>query len=322
MRLDAVILRVVVVAVIHRRPPVGGRLAAQHRRETPPLHVVGHRQPGEGHERRREVRVQHHAVAHRAGLRQAGNLNQQRHAQGMLIHEPFVEPAVVAEVKAVVARVKDDRVFHQAVLFQIVEDAPHVVVHRGHAAQVVLHVALIFPLLQRRPREARGRCALRVVSVEVAVDAHRRLGRRRRAGRVVVVESRRLRDFHVVVHVRVLRVRFPRPVRRFRVREKQERFVLRPLFQKLDRLVRDDVAHVALDRLLRPHLDELRIVIPPLSRQDAPVIETRRIAAQMPLPDHPRVIARGLEILRHCRLRAVEAVENRHAVAVRILARH
>ena len=86
------------------------------------------------------------------------------------------------------------------------------------------------------------------------------------------------------------------------------------------RQVGDDVGHIALDHAPALGLDELRIEIDPLPRQNGPLVEPGGVAAQVPLADHARVIARRLEVLRHRGLRAVEAVEGRHAVEVAVLA--
>ena len=53
-----VVARVVVVAVVPARAPVGGPLALEQRQEAAALHVGGHLQPGDLHERRREIDVQ------------------------------------------------------------------------------------------------------------------------------------------------------------------------------------------------------------------------------------------------------------------------
>ncbi len=66
----------------------------------------------------------------------------------LFVHEPLVEQTVLAEKEALVARVDDHGVLAQAVGVQPVEQPPDVVVHALHAGQVVLHVALIFPVVQ------------------------------------------------------------------------------------------------------------------------------------------------------------------------------
>ena len=96
MPLDAVDRRVFVVMVVHRRPPVPGRLAAQHLPHGLALDIVGHGDARIIQERRREIQVQHDIVAHRAGLDFLRIAHHQRHPQGFLVHEPLVEPAVIA----------------------------------------------------------------------------------------------------------------------------------------------------------------------------------------------------------------------------------
>src|SRR5262245_28232391 len=72
--------------------------------------------------------------------------------------------------------------------------------------------------------------------------------------------------------------------------------------------------------LLSPHLDEHGIMVQPLARQDVPVVESRRIAAKMPLADHAGVVPSLLKILRERWLAAIETVKDWYAVDVRILA--
>ena len=74
-----------------------------------------------------------------------GPVDDERHAQAGLIHEALVEEAEVAEEKAVVGRVNDDGIFRKVVVVEVVEDPADVVVHAGHAGEVILHVALVFP---------------------------------------------------------------------------------------------------------------------------------------------------------------------------------
>ena len=348
MRLDAVMHRVVVVTVIHRGAPVGGRLAAQQRQEAAALHVGGRLLAGGVQQHRREVHVEDHLVVHRARLDAAGPADDERHPQRFLIHEALVEPVVVAEVEALVGGVDDDGVVGESLAVEEVEQPADVVVHRGDAAQVVLDVALIFPFLQRvagqfllfavdgdfhlrvhagEPLDARaalqlrwGQGILQVAPGQVAVNPHRRLRRGGAAGSIVVVERGRLRDVHAVIHVRVLLVRLPLAVRRLLVAHQEERLVLRAVLDEVDGEIRDEVGDVAGVLLAAGRREEDRVVIHALTGQNVPEIEARRLAAEVPLADHAGVIAGGVQIRRQRRPLRVNRVEYRHAVDVTVLA--
>ena len=88
--------------------PASGR-AAPARRLRPCMSADAGR-PGGVEERRREVDVERHRVAPRARLDRRRPADEERHAQRLLVHEPLVEQAVVAEEEALVAGVDDDRV--------------------------------------------------------------------------------------------------------------------------------------------------------------------------------------------------------------------
>ena len=70
---------------------------------------------------------------------------------------------------------------------------------------------------------------------------------------------------------------------------------------------------------LRPANEEDGIPIRALAGQDDPAVKARGVGAEVPLADHAGVIAAGLQVLGHVVARAIEAVEHRHAVEVRIL---
>jgi hypothetical protein len=104
------------------------------------------------------------------------------------------------------------------------------------------------------------------------------------------------------------------------VHHEEERPVARTLLQKIDRPVGDDVRHVAagVGRLRGCRVED-GIEVRPLAREDLPPVEAGRIAPEVPLSDHPRVVASLLQQPRDGRARPVEAVEHRDAVYVRVL---
>src|SRR5208283_784020 len=75
-----------------------------------------------------------------------------------------------------------------------------------------------------------------------------------------------------------------------------------------------------LDDVPAFRINEGWIKVNALSRQNLPLIKSGRAAAQMPFANHAGVITGGLQILRHRRLRAIEAVKGRHAVEVTVFA--
>ena len=136
---------------------------------------------------------------------------------------------------------------------------------------------------------------------------------------VGVPERVRFGDDFILEHLDVPRGRGPVPMRGFLVQHQKERFVLRARLEPLEAEVGGDVRAVALDGELASGDEEHGIPIRPLTGQDNPAVETSRVAAEVPLANHARVIAAGLKAFRHMVARAVEAVEDGHAVEVRIL---
>ena len=217
---------------------------------------------------------------------------------------------MVAEEEALVGGVYDDGVLRKTLLVEVVQHPADAIINRRDTPEVVLDVALVFPAFQFRLREALRWRDLEVLLIQVAVHAH--LGRRccRATVRVVVMECRRLGYHHVFVHLRVLLIRLPAPVRCLVVTQQAERPLLITPPQPFQRVVRNQVRDIALAHRSLSHIDELRIVIEPLARQDVPVIEAGRVAdasvPQMPLADDSRLVARVLEQLGECRLPPVE----------------
>jgi len=147
---------VFVIVVVDARAPRFGGLAArgEHLLQRTALHVGGDLQPGHVRERRGQVDVhgQHPgADARRNGFRVA---HQQRRALALLVHETLVEPPVLAQEKALVGGVDDDRVVQLADLFQIIQQTPDILIDALDDGAVVLHVLLVFPARQLLLRHA------------------------------------------------------------------------------------------------------------------------------------------------------------------------
>lgn len=110
----------VVVAIVKTFAPVA-RLRASEDREHAAALDVGKSLRGAGkfEEGGCEIAIDGDGVGDRAGLDVAGPARDERHANRFLIHEAFVEHAVIAEEKSLVARVNDDGVFFEIVVGEI-----------------------------------------------------------------------------------------------------------------------------------------------------------------------------------------------------------
>ena len=90
------------------------------------------------------VDVLHHRV--NVAVPASGEIDEQRRAERLLIHEALVEPSVLAHVEPLVGGVDNHRVVEHVVVLEILDDAPHIAVDGVDHAHVVVHVALVFPL--------------------------------------------------------------------------------------------------------------------------------------------------------------------------------
>src|SRR5262249_60000211 len=71
--------------------------------------------------------------------------DQERRAQGLFKNPALVEPAMLAQIEALVGRINDDRVLSEPSLIEEVEQATDALVDGLDTTQVVVQVALIFP---------------------------------------------------------------------------------------------------------------------------------------------------------------------------------
>ena len=88
--------------------------------------------------------------------------------------------------------------------------------------------------------------------------------------------------------------------------EQAEGLVGIAVFQPLEGDVRGDVRGIAGTDDSFPVADEHGIVIVALAGEDVPVVEPRRVAHQVPFPDHRRLVPPGLQEFREGLLAAVE----------------
>ena len=331
MTVDHVRARVLVVVVVDRLAPVARILAAQERGQAAALHLLGWRDAGDVEEGLGEVDVLYEVLVDGTGLGRSGPAYEQRHAQRLLVHPALVVPAVIAEIEALVGVVDDDGVLGEAGLVEIVEHAAEVLVDGSDAAEVVLDVALVAPADEILAGEVRlaesgvlrlvggvpdlelfgGEVArglqLRVRFGEVVRQSHLLHPACAGASLPVVEERRRLGQVDVVEVVEVLRPRLPVAVRRLVLEHQHEGPVGVALFpQPLQGQIGEDVGGVA-DHLLGPLFALQRwVVVGALTLQHSPEVESGRIALEVPLADHRRLVARFAEQLGEGDLLAVE----------------
>ncbi len=281
----------------------------------------------------REVGVDRHRALDRPRLHDARPADEQRH-----LHEKRLSYIPMSPRKNPWSLVYDDRVLPQAVGVEPLEQAADVVVDRLHAREVVAHVALVLPRVRlarprpassrrppppprsgcRRPlrnsrfRQALGRGSFRSPRLRSPNTRWRLQLVAVGPGGVVVARRGRLGDLPVGEHLPVLLGRFPPAVR-----HEEERLVLRPVLQEVDREVGDDVRDVPRDDAPPGRLDERRVVVVALAGQDGPPVEAGGTEPRY-LPIMP-VGSRRPGVLRNRRLIA-EEVEDRRAVHVAVLA--
>ncbi|MCU1538462.1 MAG: hypothetical protein JWP82_2813, partial [Humibacillus sp.] len=255
------------------------------------------------------------------------------HPDRLLVHEPLVEPAVVAEEEALVGGVDDHRVVELPEALEPLSQASDVVVDRGDAGEVVLHVALVLPQRLLVGRETLWHRLLEVLRGQVVGDPHRRAPRRVGATREVVGEGRGHRDRRpsespaLRIQPLVRSVRLPRSVRRLVPDEDAPRAVTHQRLDPLDRQVGDDLGGVARLDAEPVGSEQLRVVVLALVDERLPPVEAlgvvrdpvARALPHVPLADEGRAVAGLAQGRDEGRLRRVDrGVEGRDAVDVAV----
>ena len=195
------------------------RFTAQQGQQASPLHHLRHRQPGQLQQRRPQVYVQRHLLQPDSPPRRVGAwiVHHQRHAHGVVVEQPAVGVAALADQEAMVGGVQDDGVVGDSQPLQLVDEAAHHAVDAADHApialrgtlEVVLRVppgvpafpALVLPQERRQCLEKSGigsggprdhlvfvEAALRVrriVVLRVAVARVRRIETHRQAERAI-----------------------------------------------------------------------------------------------------------------------------------------
>ena len=124
---------------------------------------------------------------------------------------------------------------------------------------------------------------------------------------IVVIEIVGKFERSILILAQIFDFGQPVAVAGFVMDEKRKRTCLVAIvIQPRDGLVGDDVGEVALLLILSFGIDEARIVVVTLSREDVPVVKTRRGTVQVPLSDDGGLIACGLQQFGHRLLRTVK----------------
>ena len=327
---DVVRLGVLVIVVIKLLAPVRRDLTAEERTEAAPLHVGRSRDAGHVEEGLGEVDVRDEGLVDRTRGGDAGPAHEERRADGLLEDPALIEPAMLAEVEALVGRVDDDGVREQALLLEVLQDAADVVVDRLHAAEVIVHVALVAPLdqvatLGLRPlvglvdrtivgvpdlgllgRDAGRVDELHVERVDGLGQGHVLVADRVGAIGVVIEQRVRLGVDTSLVPPEVREIGRPFAVRGLLLAHQQEGLGLVALGQPAEGDVGGDIRHVT--RSLHDAGGRLhgRVVIDTLPQEDLPEVETGRVGVEVPLADHRGLVTGGLQEFRERRLGPVE----------------
>src|SRR6185437_5370311 len=183
------------------------------------------------------------------------------------------------------------------------------------------HGLEVEPLLKLRTTQTGRRDQLEIAARKVPGDrlfVHRQCGR----PRAIIVKERGGLGNHLTSENRLVSfVGFPGAMRRLLMQHEKEWLILRPRLEPLDAQSAGDVGAMPFDREFVARNEEGGIPINALARKNDPAVKACRIGTEMPFSDHARVIAGGLQMLGDMVPRSVKAIENGHAIEMRVLAR-
>ncbi len=134
-----------VVAVVNCIAPVCDLFPFEQGDQTFALYFSRHLRPRQFQQRRSQIDVEYELLGFRTRLDHGWIADHQGGTVAFFVHEALVVPAVLTQVKALVAGVNDDGILGEPARFQVVQNAAYVAVHPIHAGQVVLHIALVAP---------------------------------------------------------------------------------------------------------------------------------------------------------------------------------
>ncbi len=117
----------------------------EQRNQRASLHVVGDVGTCDVEEGFRVVEILDQVGVNGSRFCYAGPFDDQRHAEGFFVHPAFVIPAMIAEVESLIGGVDDDGIFIEAGFLEVSQHATDVFIDAFDTAEVVFHVALVFP---------------------------------------------------------------------------------------------------------------------------------------------------------------------------------
>ena len=156
--------------VVDGLAPDGGGLTGDDREEAFTLHLGGDGDVGGGEDGGGVVDVHDHGGGDLAGLDETGVADEEGDAEGGIVHEAFVVPAVLAEVEAVVRGVDDECVGGLAGLIELIQDAAEAFVDADDVAVHIFDEALVDPVLALGGGEGFGEVG--VVGGETEIESH------------------------------------------------------------------------------------------------------------------------------------------------------
>ena len=145
MRPDPVPPGILVIVVVKTLAPVGRILTEKERHKAPPLHIEGLVQAGDINKCLCDIQKRNDLVAFGVGFDDSGPARDEGSFQRFLQDPALVEPAVFPEKEPLIAGEDDEGVVGQPLVVEILEQLPDALVHGQDAAEIIVHVTLVFP---------------------------------------------------------------------------------------------------------------------------------------------------------------------------------
>jgi hypothetical protein len=131
--------------IVKSLAPVGGRRSVEQRRQVVSLHLCRYGQTRRFQQCFHEIHIGNRRLALTAGFDFPRPTQQKRGVGRFLEDLPLVKPAVFSERGSLVGRIHHNGVRLQPHFLDVTHQLASPFIHRGHAGQLVVHLALIFP---------------------------------------------------------------------------------------------------------------------------------------------------------------------------------
>ena len=197
----------------------------------------------------------------------------------------------------------------QFFIFELLDD--RIIIFIPNSALFFVHVLIVgaSPFLEHRTRVNLilmvGHFQV-VDNIHILCDAHLLLLSSQTTF-IVIVKCLGYRVDAVGIELQVASVRIPHTMWSLVMKQQTERFLFVALvLEPIECHVGDDVGHIAFALQPFPIAIELWLVVFALSDEDVPIVESRWVASEMPLPYHSRLIARLLQQFRESLLTTIE----------------